>query len=141
MSREIKFRAWDKKSKKIREIDCIAFHNKRGAFDFDSSNTPKVINVWGRDMIEDKDCILHREENDVILMQFTGLTDKNGINIYEEDILKASESIVKIVFSGRGYEGIYLNKEEKHEPPIQNNNYLQWEVIGNSFESPELLTQ
>ena len=40
MNREIKFRVWDKKSKKMRELDMISFHNSRGCFDHDDSNLP-----------------------------------------------------------------------------------------------------
>lgn len=79
--------------------------------------------------------------NNINLMQFTGLVDKNGAEIYECDILKAFNSIIKIQFNGRGFEGVYLNKEEMKEIPIKNNNYLHWEIIGNVFENPELLTQ
>lgn len=76
--------------------------------------------------------------NNINLMQFTGLVDKNGAEIYEGDILKAFNSIIKIEFNGRGFEGVYLNIEEMKEIPIKNNNYLHWGIIGNVFENPEL---
>lgn len=79
--------------------------------------------------------------------QFTGLTDKNGAEIYEEDILKSkveleggTESIIKIVYGEGGFDmekiekdgkvdSMYLKKYWKHS--------LQ--VIGNIHENPELL--
>lgn len=112
MNREIKFRAWDKSCNKMRGIS--------GLQDCFSLRSDGVCN------------------EDYILMQYIGLKDKNGKEIYEGDILKASNSIIKIVFKGRGYEGIYLNKEEMNELPIQNNNYLHWQIIGNIYENPEL---
>lgn len=117
MNREIKFRAWQKWHEYMFTPDYIDFIN-------------------GNVIIGEHDGDSRYE--DIPLMQYTGLKDKNGKEIYEGDILKASNSIIKIVFKGRGYEGIYLNKEEMNELPIQNNNYLHWQIIGNIYENPEL---
>ena len=116
MNREIKFRAWQKWHEYMFTPDYIDFIN-------------------GNIIIGEHDGDSRYE--DIPLMQYTGLKDKNGKEIYEGDILKASNSIIKIVFKGRGYEGIYLNKEEMSELPIQNNNYLYWQIIGNIYENPE----
>lgn len=113
MNREIKFRAYHHLTKKIINPEEV------------SSKT------LGKNPIE------WHNERKWTLMQYTGLKDQNGKEIYEGDILKASNSIIKIVFKGRGYEGIYLNKEEMNELPIQNNNYLYWQIIGNIYENPE----
>lgn len=78
--------------------------------------------------------------------QLTGLKDckrteeyPKGQEIYEGDILKASDSIIKIRHRGRGFEGVYLNKKQIHEVPILNNNYLHWEIIGNIHQNKDLL--
>lgn len=159
--RPIKYRAWDEKTKKIRAVNSIAFHYEDDAFDFDKSRLPKVVNLWGTQIIgEDapKSVILNREAKDVVLMQFTGLLDKNGKEIYEGDVvldrewLKYGNREVRFGeqwIDASDYEqysvgtiGFYLtnylgNKDEYEGLNSSDSPHL--EVIGNIYSNPELL--
>lgn len=72
--------------------------------------------------------------------QYTGLKDKNGIEIYEGDIVKTKNSLYKVIYDKCCFWGI----DEMGKYPIyQIKHYIMedeiFEVIGNIYENPELL--
>lgn len=152
--REIKFRAWDKKTKKMRDVGMVSFHNKRSSFDYNASNLPKVYSLWGKDIIDDKDVCLHREPPSVILEQYTGQKDKNGTEIYEGDIVEINmgyitPSILEVVYGGHWeYAAFGLHGKRRKKDTTESD--YSWdilnsatakdcEIIGNIHENPELL--
>ena len=81
--------------------------------------------------------------DEIVLMQSTGLKDKNGKEIFEGDIVdyKGREAVVK--WHGSYASFIYrfvdeLNKRSAEWYPLYLA-YLKCEVIGNIYENPELL--
>ena len=122
--REIKFRAWDKKEKRF-----INFEGKPIIEDMDSE---------GLIFFPDDNQLPHRgmHNKEFILMQFTGLKDKNGKEIYESDIIFWEDK-----------PSYKYNSEIKFEDgcflPICNliRQKISFEVIGNIHENPELLEE
>lgn len=138
--REIKFRAWDKKSKKMRMVDCLVFHGN-GAFDIPTQGI-KLVYVWGKNLLEDH-IILSREPKEVELLSYTGLKDKNGTEIYEGDVVAVEYPRKKYLVSyDEDRAGYYPFAQDDgcgccSDELVSRPDYC--EVIGNKFDHPELL--
>jgi len=129
--RDIRFRAWDVKSKYMVESDqliatIISRHIKEGR-GLQNGNGPEP------------------KKEDYILMQYTGLKDKNGKEIYEGDIVKDSamgETAV-IGFSGGNFTYTFTKKAGQVYVDcfdVSTEYCGAWhEVIGNIYENPKLL--
>ena len=118
MNRTIKFRAWDKKKKKMRK-----------------NVSTGTITVWGG---EDGDFDSDSEAVDCDFMQFTGLLDKNGKDLYENDIVRFPDKVTTAP-----QEVLWQNAH------LRTRNAKGWwgdpksfsavEIIGNIYENPDLL--
>lgn len=121
MNREIKFRAWAKNKEMWLwdEIDHKLFIVKNG----------HIVKCSIEDFISE----------DYILMQFTGLKDKNEKEIYEGDVVRFNfegeekQSQVYVDEDAWSFKGKYYYGDIM----------VSWEdveVVGNIYENPELLT-
>ncbi|WP_432352677.1 YopX family protein [Sporosarcina sp. A2] len=117
--REIKFRAWEKKMKEIIPVHQIDFEKKM-------INTESAWRLF----------------DEIELMQYTGLKDKNGVEIYEGDILKESSTHPLVVFIKEGHTQISFKdfgipcEEFIYRNDIED---MDIAVVGNIYENPELL--
>jgi uncharacterized phage protein (TIGR01671 family) len=145
--REIKFRAWQKNYKEMYQPHdgWIEFHHGElslvGFNDGDLQLTPK----------------------DCILMQYTGLKDKNGKEIYEGDVVKVLETahsendlqkqlrgtnadydiceyVGVVTWDDEGCDYSLIQQGQTIEDAVGFPRHMyEHEVIGNIYENPELL--
>ncbi len=114
-----KFRAWDKTQRRLLTLETCTFTIKNTGFI-----------VWDMDGNE----ILSHETGE--LMQFTGLLDKNGKEIYEGDV-------AKYFFKGNSrYYNLTVKDLLEVGMMIQDGfKYEESEVIGNIYENHELTSK
>jgi len=137
--REIRFRAWDIENKVMCDVSHIFIANMV---------IPQTIMVSvGSEM---KHC-----PDDAILMQFTGLLDKNGREVYEGDIVKTvliDDELIGTIEYGVPWGCFYLGITNKHGSRIALHTVFEWlyeeegdaiiaEIIGNIYEHPEMLKE
>lgn len=121
-NREIKFRAYDKNK------------NKLIFGPTDSNPQPSWI-------------LICCSGNDLPLMQYTGLKDKNGKEIYESDILTFDNYINFEIIYQNGSFGYIADPYFKEFISLGQNHHFKWEnkrtnkleIIGNIHQNSELL--
>ncbi|EPM8052452.1 YopX family protein [Enterococcus hirae] len=128
-----KFRAWDKRQNAMRDVAVLHFTKSGKVNSIEYWKTPSELKSYHVRNIE--------------LMQSTGLKDKNGVEIFEGDIVLA-DGVKKIVTFG----------EQEHEEDFGDLIYyigfnvytkmgyssvipVEYEVIGNIWENSELLEE
>lgn len=88
---------------------------------------------------------LEDDGDDVILLQYTGLKDNNGVEIYEGDVLKVNGVFKQIVSmeiktsETRGHGECYFSVGIEIASGYGSTHKNQLEVIGNIHQNPELL--
>ena len=123
--REIKFRAWLKEKKEM--ID-----NARPDFFCKQLNYLCGNSAGGQD-------VLGVSTEDIELMQYTGLKDKNNKEIYEGDIVTLHNSKYKVIFNSKEARFVLRDDEFESEISFTNNNNERMKIVGNIYENPELL--
>lgn len=120
-----RFRAWNKIHKTMYEVDDIM------SIDF------------GKSEISVKTLFFERTNcynfNDIVLMQSTGLTDKNGKEIFEGDIIDSTDGFLTGVIEFRVSLGMFVSDLVEYNSFERLCNVASSrKIIGNTWEHPEL---
>lgn len=123
--RSIKFRAWDVNNKEMLDVQELDYQ--------DSYNGQPMVRTT---MYND-----YFDVEDMILMQYTGLKDITGREIYEGDIVKSF--FVDTDEAGNEIYKYYI-MEVKYDEVLCSykiDKFMNLEVIGNIYENKELLNE
>ena len=138
--REIKFRTWLISEKRMACIAGLDFGNPI------KIEVPRMgkENVCGRAWDNPNNFEFWYEGKEAILMQYTGLEDKNGKEIYEGDLIQNEDGRICEVrwHQKSGQWDSFVRKTIKHDSSNGFSPEEWWhciEAIGNIHENPELL--
>lgn len=141
MSRVIKFRAWNA-ARNAMHYNCdisggcaYAWKNPPDDTVEATVSTPDGrINLYS-------DWAIQVKRPDLVLMQFTGLTDCNGVEVYESDVVAdhIGVGIVKYSDQHAGFRVAYGDGRAKWFYDYLESERKTIEVIGNTYEHPHLL--
>lgn len=122
-----RFRAWDKEYKEMVQVDALVFDEQIIKATYKNGNVVK------------------EDLKNYVLMQSTGLRDKNGKEIFEGDILKVTNlsSWLEVVSFNKD-KAMFVSKETERkveETPLYdlfNTDIFEIEIIGNIHTNSEL---
>ena len=129
--REIKFRAWNK------EENIMCYENEDFDADYWDGHYASILEVINNSLKADR----------YIFMQYTGLKDKNGKEIYEGEVLQDSDCVYEVIFEYGCFDvkvikvlknvGTQKGMTYQLSFIISDNDNIK--VMGNIYENPELL--
>ena len=131
MNREIKFRAWLKEDKKMENVKTMDF-------------TDKTIRCLKKNEFINAYLLRRVSFDDVELLQYTGLKDKNGKEIYENDLISCNKYKNIVVFFENGCFKVKYSKNYTTNVTCTLDTFLEkykCKISGNVYENKNLLEE
>lgn len=125
-----RFRAWDKKFKEMVQVDALVFEEQIIKATYKNGNVAK------------------EDLKNYVLMQSTGLTDKNGKEIFEGDIIAIDVEDIEMPINAKVFQNskigilmFHVFEENEDVPMVEllEDDSVAFATIGNIYENPELL--
>lgn len=125
-----RYRAWDKEFKEMVRVDAL---------DFDG----QIIKATYKNV-----SVVKEDLKKYVLMQSTGLTDKNGKEIFEGDIIAIDVEDIEMPINAKVFQNskigilMFHDFEENEDVPmveLLEDDSVAFATIGNIYENPELL--
>lgn len=134
-----RFRAWNKATKEMYGADDII------AINFEEKEIC-VQTIYFEQGLPDSRDLDYYDFDDIVLMQSTGMRDKNDREIFEGDILsiETDEENVKVEVSWDNKHALFIFESKKYNDKealgelFEDNSY-PFKIIGNVWEDGELL--
>ena len=121
--RDIKYRAWDKRENTMRDVAVLHFTKGGKVNSIEYWKTPSELKSY--------------HVRNLVLMQYTGLVDKHGNQIFEGDIVRYFKNELAVIVCQNGGVDIRSLSWRECEPPQRRLGEI--EVIGNVYQNKDLI--
>lgn len=125
-----RYRAWDKEFKEIVQVDALVFDEQIIKATYKNGNVVK------------------EDLKNYVLMQSTGVLDKNWREVFEGDVIAINVEDVETPINARVFQNrkigilmFHVFEDDEDNPMVEliEDNSVAFAIIGNIYENPELL--